>query len=118
MKWNDVSKKPKNGEEVLGFRTSSDWGDEYLLCTFFKKGTIIQDDYPVAGNTPENRLLDAIFNPKNKGKKVIQEDCFCFQEVNKDDLLEWRVWRSIQKWARIYNPDGKASIPRNIEILK
>ena len=60
----------------------------------------------------------AIFNPKNKGKKVIQEDCFCFQEVNKDDLLEWRVWRSIQKWARIYNPDGKASIPRNIEILK
>lgn len=37
MKWNDVSKKPKNGEEVLGFRTSSDWGDEYLLCTFFKK---------------------------------------------------------------------------------
>jgi len=49
---------------------------------------------------------------KNKGKKVIQEDCFCFQEVNKDDLLEWRVWRSIQKWARIYNPDGKASIPR------
>lgn len=118
MKWNDVSKKPKNGEEVLGFRTSSDWGDEYLLCTFFKKGTIIQDDYPVAGNTPGNRPLDAIFNPKDKGKKVIQEDCFCFQEVNKDDLLEWRVWRSIQKWARIYNPDGKASIPRNIEILK
>lgn len=35
MKWNDVSKKPKNGEEVLGFRTSSDWGDEYLLCMFF-----------------------------------------------------------------------------------
>lgn len=78
MKWNDVSKKPKNGEEVLGFRTSSDWGDEYLLCTFFKKGTIIQDDYSVAGNTPGNRLLDAIFNPKNKGKKVVQEDCFCF----------------------------------------
>ena len=82
------------------------------MCTFFKKGTIIQDVYPVTGNTPGNRLLDAIFNPKNKGKKVIQEDCFCFQEVNKDDLLEWRVWRSIQKWARIYNPDGKASIPR------
>ena len=76
MKWNDVSKKPKNGEEVLGFRTSSDWGDEYLLCTFFKKALLSKTIIQLREILPETDFWMQYLIQKTKAKKLFKKIVF------------------------------------------
>lgn len=76
MKWNDVSKKPKNGEEVLGFRTSSDWGDEYLLCMFFKKALLSKTIIQLREILPETDFWMQYSIQKTKAKKLFKKIVF------------------------------------------
>lgn len=120
MEWHNIDEKPKNGEKVLVWFNVG-FGDEYELCDFFEKGSIIEDDYSIDDKNitdPNERLLEFIFNPENRGRKVVQKDSFCFLEVNEDTgLMEWKVCKVAHKWARIYSPNGEASTPREIEMF-
>ena len=120
MEWHGLEDKPKNGERVLVYFNEG-FGDEYELCDFFEKGSIIQDDFDIDNDKvtkPEERLLEFVLNPENKGKKIVKKDSFCFQEVNEDTgLMEWRVCRVVQKWARLYSPSGESPTPREVEMF-
>lgn len=120
MEWHSVNEKPRNGEEVLCCVRSEEYGDAYYICTFFKKNTIVQDDYSIDDKvfaSEEDRLLEILLNPENRGKKIVQKDCFCSLEMCDDGLFKWINFGEITHWARIYDPDGSPSKLLNVEIF-
>ena len=116
----DSNSQPENGEEVLIWNNNKSLGDEYFLCTFYKKGSIIYDDYDMSDKKDSlDRIIQAVFNQDKRGAKVVQTDSFCFPEIDETTgLFKWRVMKKVTYWKRLVNPFGKANEPEEVEMFK
>lgn len=68
-KWISVKDRlPENGQEVLTWKLDTSCGendsfDDYHVLTYYKAGTVIDNEMNMEIESPAERVLDWIFNP-------------------------------------------------------
>lgn len=106
MNWTSVKDKlPESGERVLVYWYESPGLHQMDVIDYYKAGDIVDDEVIYQGNTPLERLKDAIFG--TRGQRTIEQDGFyIYDSVDDSGLCRWRRHSDvITHWTRIVPPE-------------
>jgi hypothetical protein len=105
MNWTSVNTSlPESGERVLVYWYESHDLHQMHVIEYYKAGDVVFDEVIYQGNTPLERLKDAIFG--TRGQRTIEQDGFYIYDPDiETGLCKWRRHNDcITHWARLPAP--------------